>query len=54
LPESNYPKDKIYGSHQDGAGQTLGICIQIATLAQMAKVLVGKKEIKLIHEKVDN
>jgi predicted alpha-1,2-mannosidase len=43
LPESNYPTDKIYGSHQDGAGQTLEYAYQDWSLAQMAKSL-GKKE----------
>ena len=54
LPESNYPKDKIYGSHQDGAGQTLEYAYQDWALAQMAKSLGKDDDYNLFMERSNN
>ncbi|MFT4802886.1 MAG: putative alpha-1,2-mannosidase [bacterium] len=54
LPESNYPKDKIYGSHQDGAGQTLEYAYQDWSLAQMAKSLDKNDDYNLFLERSNN
>jgi len=54
LPESNYPKDKIYGSHQDGAGQTLEYAYQDWALAQMAKSLNKDDDYKLFMQRANN
>jgi predicted alpha-1,2-mannosidase len=54
LPESNYPQDKIYGSHQDGAGQTLEYAYQDWALAQMAKSLGKDDDYKLFMQRANN
>jgi predicted alpha-1,2-mannosidase len=54
LPESNYPNDKVYGSHQDGAGQTLEYAYQDWALAQMAKSLGNEDDYSLFLNRSHN